>query len=55
MYQRNIKLQIHGEKSSYQDQRQYYRYRLVIPKVPRETLSMQDLTGCDYFHTPVIF
>ncbi len=46
---------IDGDKCSYQVQRQYYRYHLVITSVPRWGLWMQDFTGCDYFRTSVKF
>ena len=44
---------IHGETNSYQDQRQYYRYYLVITTVTRRGVRMQDSVCCDYFRTPV--
>ena len=44
-----------GEMSSYQVQPNYYRYHLVIPKIPRESLSMEDSACCDNNRTPVIF
>ena len=46
---------IHGDKSSYQTKPNYYRYHLVMPSVPRETLSMQYMAGGDNNRTPVIF
>jgi len=42
-----------GETNSYQDQQQNYRYHLVIPKVSRKGLPMQDLVGGDNNRTPV--
>ena len=48
-------IQIHGEMSSYQTQPNYCQYHLVIPKIPRKSLSMQDSVCCDYNRTPVIF
>ncbi len=54
-YRDIIALQIHGEKSSYQAQCKFYRYHMVIAKVPQELLSMQEMGGCDYFRTPVKF
>jgi len=46
---------IYGEMSSYQTQPNYYRYHPVMPSVPRESLSMQDLAGGDNNRTPVKF
>ena len=51
----SIKVVSYGDKSSYQDQQQYCRQHLVIAKVSRETLSIQESVSCDYFRTPVIF
>jgi len=48
-------LPINGDKSSYQTQANYCRYHLVMPKVQRETLSMQDMVGGDYFRILAIF
>jgi len=41
--------------SSYQAQPKYYRYHLVILKVARKGLPMQDLAGGDNNRTPAIF
>ena len=43
------------EMSSYQIQPKFYRYHLVIPKIPWESPSMQDMVGGDNKRTPVIF
>ena len=48
-----VAVPIHGDKSSYQTRRNYYRYHLVMPSVPRETLSMQERVGGDNNRTPV--
>ena len=48
-------LVIHGERSSYQTQRNYFRYHLVIPTIPWEPLLMQNSACCNYFRTPVKF
>ena len=48
-------VQIYGEMSSYQTQRNYCRYYLIMSSVPRETLSMQDMVGGDNNRTPVKF
>ena len=39
----------------YQSNRNYCRYALVIPTVPRKGLSWQDLVSCDYFRKSVVF
>ena len=36
-------IKIDGDKSSYQDQQQYYRYHMVMPTVPRSGLSYKVL------------
>ena len=46
---------IDGEMPSYQTQPNYRRYHLVIPKIPRGALSMQDSVSGDNNRTPVIF
>ena len=40
---------------SYQSCRNYYRYFLDIPTVPRKRLFLQDLVPCDCFRTSVHF
>ena len=51
----SIELQMYGDKSSYQIQRNYCRYHLVMPKVSRKGLPLQDLASCDNNRTPVKF
>ncbi len=46
---------MYGERSSYQIQRNYYRYHLVIPMIPWKDLPMQDMVSCDNNRTPVQF
>ena len=50
----DLKLQIDGDKSSYQTQPNYYRYHLVIPSVPLRGLLIQDMVGGDNNRTPVV-
>jgi len=46
---------IDGDNHSFPKMGENVRYHLVMPTVPRETLPMQYLACCDYFHTSVIF
>ena len=48
-------LQMYGETTSYQANRKYFRYHLVMPSVPRRSPSTQDMVGGDNNRTPVIF
>jgi len=48
-------MQINGDNHSFPKMGENVRYHLVMPTVPRETLPMQYLACCDYFHTSVIF
>ena len=50
-----IVIQIHGEMSSHQAQPNYCRYHLVMPKVSRKDLPVQDSGCCDNNCTTVIF
>ena len=46
---------IDGEKSSYQVWCKFYRYHLVITKISRQGLWIQDFACCDYNRTSAIF
>jgi len=46
---------MYGETTSYQGNHNYCRYHLVMPKVSRKGLPMQDSVGGDNNRTPVIF
>ncbi len=51
----SIKVVSYGEMSSYQTQPNYCRNHLVMPKISRKGLPMQDSVGGDNNRTPVIF
>ncbi len=51
----SLPLVIDGEHLTFWYLGNYCRYHLVMPKVSREPLSMQDSAWCDYFRTSVIF